>query len=374
MAKRYGTLEIMVTMRANNLNMFWQDKRVLITGHSGFKGSWLTLLLSMAGAKITGTSLHPSVFPNLYQVANLDRHCNSNFFDIREKNKLEELIKFCKPEVVFHLAAQPIVQESYRNPGHTYSVNTMGTVNILEILKDSNDVKSIVVITTDKVYKKKNDLHPFTEDDSLGGDDPYSASKSAVELIVQSYQTSFFERKKVGVATARAGNIVGGGDWSENRLIPDLIRSWVSKNDFIMRNPNSIRPWQYMLDSIYGYCLLAKKIYQITEFSGPYNFGPNKGNFLSVNEIVKISQKYLGNLNVVTNHESDYMPESDWLTLDASKSKSILNFNSIYDLETTLQKSIDWYKSFYLGENMSKICEKEIEEYTYLQGNLSTIH
>jgi CDP-glucose 4,6-dehydratase len=371
MAKRYGTLEIMEIMGENNFNTFWQEKRVLITGHSGFKGSWLTLLLSMAGAKITGASLYPFITPNLYEALNLDRYCDSNFFDIREKNKLEELIKFCKPEVVFHLAAQPIVQESYRNPGHTYSVNIMGTVNLLEILRDSNDVKSIVVITTDKVYKKKKNFSPFIEEDSLGGDDPYSASKSAVELIVQSYQTSFFEQKKVGVATARAGNLVGGGDWSENRLVPDLIRSWVNKNDFVMRNPKSIRPWQYMLDPIYGYCLLARKIYQIIEFSGPYNFGPNQANFLSVNEIVNISQKYLGNLNVVTDHELNYKPESDWLTLDATKSIETLNFNSIYNLETTLQKSIDWYKGFYLGEDMRKLSQNEIKEFMSLQGNLN---
>ncbi|MFY8051770.1 MAG: CDP-glucose 4,6-dehydratase, partial [Armatimonadaceae bacterium] len=253
---------------------FWNGKRVVITGHTGFKGSWLTLWLSQLGAKVTGIALEPCTTPSIFNEANIAECCDHHVCDIRDAAKTASLIKAANPEIIFHLAAQPLVRLSYREPLETFASNVMGTANVLNALRECPDCRTAVMITTDKVYHNREWAWPYREDDTLGGHDPYSASKAACEIVINSFRQSFLNDAGVAVASVRAGNVIGGGDWSEDRLIPDAVRAWTSGQTLSIRRPDSVRPWQHVLEPLRGYIELAEKLHETPSLAGAYNFGP----------------------------------------------------------------------------------------------------
>ena len=300
MEKRQCSLENMEVITQALNRSFWHGKRVLVTGHTGFKGSWLVLWLNRLGADVTGISLPPNTSPNLYYSANLDNICYGNFIDILDFNRLDLFIKKIQPQIVFHLAAQPLVRESYVNPLATFNTNIMGTAHLLESLRHVDDLLAAVMITTDKVYRNNERMHAYSEDDVLGGYDPYSASKAASEILISSYRDSFYAETGVGIATARAGNVIGGGDWSADRLIPDAVRAWQYGQPLIIRSPNAIRPWQHVLDPISGYLSLAValvgcKFSSNIDMYSSFNFGPPKDiPTTTVREAISLAQKAYG--------------------------------------------------------------------------------
>jgi CDP-glucose 4,6-dehydratase len=349
------------------LSKFWNGKKVFLTGHTGFKGSWFSIFLNLLGAKVAGYSLKPNANPNLYDLAKLDKEIYKTIFgDIRDYSKLKNSIKKFSPDFIVHMAAQPLVRESYANPKYTYEVNTLGTVNILNILNEIKFIKSALIITTDKVYLNSNKKNYYEESDILGGFDPYSNSKSCAELVVNSYNQSFFEEKNIFVATARAGNVIGGGDFSKDRILPDYIRSLLKKKRLILRSPNSIRPWQHVIDPLYGYLLLLMKLYKkeaITRNS--FNFGPKKANNKSVNDVINLINKDFNNsVRVIkkVNSSKNYH-ESKILMLDSNKSKKILNWQTKYNLEQSIKLTSFWFKEFFAKKNILKLTQNQIINY-----------
>ena len=277
------------------INNFYKNKKVLVTGATGFKGAWLCYWLTILGAKVYGVGYNPNKNKNLFYSLKLEKKIKLKLFDIRNKNKLKSFIKTSKVQIIFHLAAQPLILESYVNPYLTYTVNAIGTLNILDSVKETKTVKSLICITSDKCYANNFSTKGFKENDKLGGEDPYSGSKASAEIMINSYQKSFFNGLKCGVASARAGNVIGGGDWSENRLIPDAINSIVNNKSIYIRNPNYNRPWQHVLEPLYGYLMLGKKIYnEPKKYSGPWNFGTKKNTVTNVLTIVKEIVKLWG--------------------------------------------------------------------------------
>ena len=355
------------------LGIFYKDKKILITGHTGFKGSWLTQILLNWGAKVSGVALRPNTKPSLFQTLGLEKKIRNNFCDIRDFKKISEIIKREKPEIVFHLAAQPLVRDSYDNPLYTFETNIMGTANILQVIKEINTVRAAVIITTDKVYENKESGLPFKEDDKLGGYDPYSASKAAAEIVINSYIKSFFnpvdynKKHKILIASVRAGNVLGGGDWQKDRLIPDIVRAVFEKKEkIIIRKPNAIRPWQYVLEPLFGYLLLAKKLYHgKKDFSGAWNFGPNNKNYLTVEELIKITLELLrqGSYEI----KRDYgKHEAHLLKLDSNKAKKLLNWRPQLDMKTILKLSCDWYKAFYDKKDIIDLTNEQINSFLKL--------
>ncbi len=343
---------------------FWSGKKVFITGHSGFKGSWLTFRLQEAGAQVTGYSLPPNTETNLFTALSLSKEIhNSHFNDVRDLKSLSESLEKSQAEIIFHLAAQPLVRVSYENPVDTFATNLMGTVNILEAARHSRSVKAILNVTTDKVYANEELGHAFKETEALGGKDPYSSSKACSELITSAYRNSFLKEMKVAVATARAGNVIGGGDWSKDRLVPDLLRAFQNHEQFVLRNPTAVRPWQHVLESIAGYIALAEKLYQKpNECSGAYNFGPRQEDCLPVERLV---QKMIcfWDKNLSYRIEKSLIKEANLLKLDSQKAHSELAWTSHWSLDQTLERTLDWYKSFYRGEDMIKVTRGQIQEF-----------
>jgi CDP-glucose 4,6-dehydratase len=346
---------------------FWRGKRVLLTGHTGFKGSWLTLWLSRLGAKITGISLHPNTDPNLFQLANISQLCSNHFCDVRDAQKLAKLIKHAQPEVVFHLAAQPLVRESYLIPLETFSTNVMGTANVLDALRGLDSVLAAVMVTTDKVYRNNELLWAYREDDILGGHDPYSASKAASELVIASYRDAFLAQRGIAVGSVRAGNVIGGGDWSRDRLIPDAVRAWQSGDPLIIRSPNAIRPWQHVLEPLVGYlalaCSMAKKEqYEGRDFSSAYNFGP--ATFAApVKDVIKLAKKAYGAGIVNYDDCSDGRFEADALVLDTTKARMMLGITSQWSLAEGIQRTMEWYRAQHEGADARTLCEADIDRY-----------
>ncbi|MCD8493827.1 MAG: CDP-glucose 4,6-dehydratase [Alphaproteobacteria bacterium] len=290
MGQRQGTVEDLELRLMVNA-AFWKGKRVLITGHTGFKGGWLTLWLGSLGARICGIALKPDTEPNLFTLARITEGIEHHIEDIRNAEPLAQIIRKFDPDIVFHMAAQPLVRASYRDPLGNFDTNIMGTANVLEALRDCPSARSIVVITTDKVYENLEIPKPYKETDPLGGHDPYSASKAAAEIVTQSYRKSFFAEAGVGLATARAGNVIGGGDWSEDRLIPDAVKAWNAGKTLEIRAPNSVRPWQHVLDPLAGYITLAEKLWtDPAAFSQGWNFGPEKSGAVTVREVIDLAR------------------------------------------------------------------------------------
>jgi CDP-glucose 4,6-dehydratase len=345
---------------------FWERRKVLITGHTGFKGAWLTLWLNKLGADVTGIGLKPITIPSLFDVGKIDKYCNSEFCDIRDENKIKKIICEAKPEIVFHLAAQPLVRKSYTNPLETFSTNVMGTANLLESLRGLNSLRAAVIITTDKVYHNNEWVWPYREDDKLGGHDPYSSSKAASELVIDSYFKSFLKGQGIGLASARAGNVIGGGDWSDDRLIPDAVKSWESGRTLEIRNPFAKRPWQHVLEPLLGYIRLAESLASNPILSGCYNFGPLSHEAASVKNVIELAKSKYLEANTNYNEINNGPHEAGWLALDVSKVKHILNFEPRLDLTSAVEMTINWYQNFYLGNNAYDMCIHDINNYEIL--------
>lgn len=332
------------------INLFdgkYKGKKVLVTGHTGFKGSWLCLWLKELGAEVVGYSLKANTSPSLFEICNLENDVISIIGDIRDGDKLFDIFKKYNPEVVFHLAAQPIVRESYKNPKHTYETNVIGTLNIFEAAKVCNSVKVIVNVTTDKCYENKEWVYGYREFDPMGGYDPYSSSKACSEILTSSYRNSFFNNLDIAVSSARAGNVIGGGDWAKDRLIPDIVRSISKGEDITIRNPEAIRPWQHVLEPLSGYlCLGALMLSDSKKYSESWNFGPTDSDILSVGDILKLSINSWGRSKYIID-KNENLHEANLLKLDISKARAILKWEPIYDIKTAVSTTIEWYKNFY---------------------------
>ena len=349
------------------LQKFWKNKKIFLTGHTGFKGSWFSILLNLLGAKVIGYSLSPQK-KSIFELANLNNEIYKSVIgDIRDYAKLKQSIQNSSPDFLVHMAAQPLVRYSYDHPKYTYEVNTLGTVNVLNILNDLNFIKSALIITTDKVYFNNNKKLFYKENDRLCGLDPYSNSKSCAELIVDSYNHSFFKKKNINIATARAGNVIGGGDFSTDRIIPDYFRALTSKNkNLLLRAPNSIRPWQFILDPLYGYLLILMKLYKKQRFENHcWNFGPEKSSNKSVDYVVAlINKEFKNSVNIIKkkNISKNYY-ESKLLMLDSEKSKKKLRWKAKYNLNHSIKLITDWHKKFLMKKNVLKICQEQILNY-----------
>jgi len=352
----------------NNIRDSFKNKKVLITGHTGFKGSWLIKILLNWNVAIAGIALLPETDPNLFTLLNIKEKIKNYFCDIRDFKGIKKIIKKEKPEIVFHLAAQPLVKDSYDDPLYTFETNIIGTANILQAIKETETVRSAVIITTDKVYEEKEKSFWYKESDKLGGYDPYSSSKAGAEIVIDSYIKSFFNPKDYNkkhrtlIASARSGNVIGGGDWSRDRIMPDIIRSVFEKNEkIIIRNPDSIRPWQYVLEPLYGYMLLAKKLYEgKKEFSGAWNFGPYKENYLKVKELVEITLKILKRGSYIIKRDFT-KHEAEEIRLDISKAKKMLGWLPTFNINRTLELASNWYSSFYNRGKVVNLIDQEIK-------------
>jgi CDP-glucose 4,6-dehydratase len=349
-----------------SLRKFWKGKKVFLTGHTGFKGSWFSILLKLLGAKVAGYSLKPYTKPNLFDLAKLERVIHTSIIgDIRDYNKLKKCIYKFSPDFIVHMAAQSLVRESYISPRYTYEVNTLGTINILNILNELNFIKFALITTTDKVYLNNNKKNYFKENDLLGGNDPYSNSKSCAELAVYSYNNSFFKKKKIFVATARAGNVIGGGDFSKDRILPDYFRSLLKNEKLILRSPNSIRPWQHVTDPLYGYLLLLMELYKKKITATSFNFGPSKSSNKSVKSIINLINKDFNNSVKIIKKTNNLKSrsESRILMLNSHKSKKILNWRTKYSIEKSIKLTSSWFKKFLAKKNILKITQKQILNY-----------
>jgi len=346
----------------------FRNKKVLITGHTGFKGSWLTMWLTILGARVAGISNNFPSSPNHYKLLNLNKKILSKNLDIRNLKVLKRFIRKYQPDFVFHLAAQSIVRTAYENPIKTWSTNTIGTVNILESLRQLKKKCIAVIITSDKCYENLEIKRGYHENDRLGGKDPYSASKASADIAIRSYISSFFSHKKnkVLIATARAGNVIGGGDWSSNRLIPDCVRSWSKKKKVIIRSPNSTRPWQHVLEAIYGYITLAINLNKNPSLHGEtFNFGPANNQNYKVVSVIKLMKKYWQNVSwKLYKNNNKIFKESSLLKLNSQKAKKNLKWKSILTFKENISLVANWYKNFYLNSKQAyKLTSSQIEFY-----------
>ncbi|MCK5128509.1 MAG: CDP-glucose 4,6-dehydratase [Clostridiales bacterium] len=339
---------------------YYQNKRVLVTGHTGFKGTWLCKILLMNGAQVTGYSLSPPTDPNLFSICNLEKNMNSIIGDIRDLQMLKNTFAKVKPEIVFHLAAQPIVRESYLAPVYTYETNVMGTVNILECVRIADSVRSFVNVTTDKVYKNNEWEWGYRENEILDGFDPYSNSKSCSELVTHCYKNSFFADGRVVISTARAGNVIGGGDFALDRIIPDCVRAAQKHEKIIVRNPHSIRPYQHVLDPLFAYLMIAMRQAQDCSFAGYYNVGPNDDGCVTTGHLVDIfCKKWNENLEW-KNCFKEGPHEASFLKLDCTRLKKIFGWSPRWDIETAIEKTVEWTKCYLNDDNVIQCMERQI--------------
>jgi len=354
----------------NNLyDNFYQGRKVLITGHTGFKGSWLSILLNWLGAEVYGYALNPNTNPSLFELARIDQIVASEIGDIRNHDHLSEVIKKIQPEIIIHMAAQPLVRESYRNPRETYEINVMGTVNLLDISRHIGSIKAILNVTTDKCYENKEWHWGYRENEPMGGYDPYSNSKGCSELVTSSFRSSFFNPKEytkhgVALASARAGNVLGGGDWSEDRLIPDFIRSIINGEKVKIRSPYAIRPWQHVLEPLSGYLNLCQKLYTYgPDFAEGWNFGAND---IDAKNVEWVTAKICEFWGEGAGYEIDTAPqphEASYLKLDCSKAKVLLGWNQKWNVEFTLKMIVEWYKDYLKNADLRNVCLNQIEMY-----------
>lgn len=342
---------------------FWKDKRVLLTGHTGFKGAWLSIWLQNLGAQVVGISLAPETTPNIFTEAKLENSIESYFCDIRDTQKLNTLIKQSKPDIVFHLAAQALVRESYQDPLATFSTNIMGTAHVLNALRGLSTVKAAVMVTTDKVYQNSESHHAYHETDTLGGHDPYSASKAASEIIINSYRDAFLAEQGLAIANARAGNVIGGGDWSADRLIPDIIRSWQNNQIVHIRRPNAVRPWQHVLEPLSGYLILAQHLWDQPELSGAYNLGPETTEAATVKNVIELARPLFPHGIVEYGNGKEGPHEAELLTLDISKARTQLGIHPRWNLKESVNYTMSWYQSQHQGQDARDLCEQDIKAF-----------
>jgi len=351
------------------LNQAYFGKRVFITGHTGFKGSWLIKILYDLGAIVKGYSLAPENEINLYTEINGDTLCESVISDLRDREALKKAILDFQPEYIFHLAAQPLVRLSYQIPSETFEVNAIGTANLLDAVRQLDKRSNIVLITTDKVYHNNEWEYPYRENDRLGGYDPYSASKACCELVIDSYKNSFFnsanyDQHQKAIAVGRAGNVIGGGDWSKDRLIPDIAKSLYNGDDVVIRNPNAVRPWQHVIEPLFGYLELGAKLnIDPLKYAQPFNFGPNTSDALSVEDLVIQSIKSWGTGSYKSIVDSTNPHEAGLLKLDISKVINELNWKPVFNAQIAVERTINWYKSYYKGISASELMQKDIDYY-----------
>ncbi len=345
---------------------FWKNKKVLITGHTGFKGSWLTLILSNLGAKIYGYALNPISKPNMFDGLGLKKFLQKDYrLDILDFKKIKSVINRHKPEIVFHFAAQSSVLVSYKSPKGTIATNVLGTINLLDSLKNARYVKSLVITTTDKVYLNLEKNKSFKEDDSLGGYDIYSGSKAACEVVVHSYKKSFFQNGKCNIATVRSGNCIGGGDWTKDRIVKDCAESFLNEKKLIIRYPNATRPWQHVMEPLFGYIKLSEKLYKNKKYEGSWNFGPNRKSNLKVIQVAKFGKNFLNSKSKIIIKKNKFY-ESTFLSLNSNKSLKYLKWKTKLSAERALRLTFEWYKYYKLNKNVTKIIEltrKQINDY-----------
>src|SRR3954447_21046931 len=347
---------------------FWQGKRVLVTGHTGFKGGWLTLWLRSLGAEISGFSLQPPTSPSLCQVADVEEGLNAVRGDIRDLPAIENIFHNARPEIVFHLAAQALVRPSYIDPVETYATNVMGTVNLLEAVRRDGDVRVVVVVTSDKCYENREWMWGYREDEPMGGYDPYSNSKGCAELVTAAYRKSFFAARGTAIASVRAGNVIGGGDWAADRLIPDIIRAVSRGEPVLIRNPGAVRPWQHVLDPLSGYLLLAERLWTEGERqAGGWNFGPADDDAKPVQYIVETITNLWGEGARWVLDERQHPHEAHYLKLDCSKARQLLNWRPRLELADALQWTVEWYKALSARSDMRKYCADHIAAYQRLE-------
>jgi len=342
---------------------FWQDKKVFITGHTGFKGGWMSVWLSHLNANVKGYSLNPNTKVNFFEVVGVNNIIDSEINDIRDHSALKKAISDFSPDIVFHMAAQPLVRASYINPIETYQTNVMGTANLLDCCLNCESVNSVINITTDKCYENDGRKTGYKETDPMGGYDPYSSSKGCSELVTSSYYNSFYKKKGKGLCSVRAGNVIGGGDWSKDRLIPDILSTFSLKQNLLIRNKQATRPWQHVLEPLSGYLNLAQKLYNDPgHFSGGYNFGPLEEDIKNVEWIVNKMSEYFPNSNWSID-ESDNPHEADFLKLDIEKADKMINWKPSWNINMALKKIIEWHHAFNTNQNMLDHTLKDIIQY-----------
>lgn len=342
---------------------FYKGKNVLITGHTGFKGTWLSRILIKAGAVVTGYSLDAPTAPNLFEMADIKDNINSITGDIRDLERLKSVFEEVQPQIVFHLAAQPIVRESYVNPVYTYETNVLGTVNVCECVRLNPCVKSFVNITTDKVYENKEHQRGYRETEPLDGYDPYSNSKSCSELVTHSYINSFFNELGIAVSTARAGNVIGGGDFAKDRIVPDCVRAVMEHREIVVRNPHSTRPYQHVLEALGAYLMIAARQYEDRKYAGVYNVGPNDADCITTGELVDIFCDRWGEEATWIDKSDGGPHEAGYLKLDCSKLKMVFGWKPIWNSDRAMEKVVEWSKVYAAGQDVVACMDKQIEEY-----------
>ena len=343
---------------------FYKGKKVFVTGHTGFKGSWLCRILADAGAKVTGYSLEPPTSPSLFEAARIEKETDSIIGDIRDYKSLKAAFDRAQPEIVLHLAAQPIVRDSYKDPAYTYETNVMGTVNILECVRNSGCVRSFLNVTTDKVYLNREWSWGYRENEELDGYDPYSNSKSCSELVTHSYKNSFFADGKTAISTARAGNVIGGGDFANDRIIPDCVRAMAEGREIIVRNPFSTRPYQHVLEPLFAYLTIAAMQHENGKYAGWYNVGPDDCDCVTTGELVDLFCKHWGENAAWKNIAEENAPhEANFLKLDCSKMKNTFGWRPRWHIEEAVAKTVEWSRAYLDGGDVVEIMSRQIDEY-----------
>lgn len=366
MGRRQRSVEGLVTATA--ADSFWRDRRVFLTGHTGFKGSWLAAWLRAAGARVTGYALAPEAGrPSHFESARLEQGMDSIIGDLADRALLAASLRAAEPEVVFHLAAQSLVRRSYHSPVETFATNVMGTIHLLEAIRTTPSVRAVVVVTSDKCYENQEWPHAYRESDPLGGRDPYSASKGCAELATASYRASFFPAGSAAVATVRAGNVIGGGDWAEDRIVPDLVRGFTQGQPVSIRAPRAVRPWQHVLEPLRGYLMLAERLMQPPhQGTGAWNFGPPESNTVTVRDLAtRIANSWGADATALLDFGTADLElhEAGLLALDWGKAKLRLGWEPVLDLETTVSMTVDWYRAFYRGTDARAITDDQIARY-----------
>ena len=344
---------------------FWRGKRVFLTGHTGFKGSWLALWLQQLGAQVTGYALPPTTTPSLFELAGVAKYMHSILEDIRNPAALQQALETARPEIILHLAAQALVSDGYTDPVGTYATNVMGTINLLEQARQLSDVRAIVIVTTDKCYENLESTHAYVESDALGGHDPYSSSKSCTEIVAASWRRSFFTSGQAAIATARAGNVIGGGDWAPHRLVPDLLQAFTKGEEARLRNGQAVRPWQHVLEPLAGYLILAEQLWDDRSRACAWNFGPELEDCVSVAELAELLGRLWPRGGRHTIQASPLPHEAGLLRLDASRAKQLLGWKPRWHLKEALRQTVEWHQAWLGGSSMGNFCRQQIERYSH---------
>ena len=344
---------------------FWRGKRVFLTGHTGFKGSWLALWLQQLGAQVTGYALPPTTTPSLFELAGVAKYMHSILGDIRNPAALQQALETARPEIILHLAAQALVSDGYTDPVGTYATNVMGTINLLEQARQLSDVRAIVIVTTDKCYENLESTHAYVESDALGGHDPYSSSKACTEIVAASWRRSFFTSGQAAIATARAGNVIGGGDWAPHRLVPDLLQAFTKGEEARLRNGQAVRPWQHVLEPLAGYLILAEQLWDDRSRACAWNFGPELEDCVSVAELAELLGRLWPRGGRHTIQASPLPHEAGLLRLDASRAKQLLGWKPRWHLKEALRQTVEWHQAWLGGSSMGNFCRQQIERYSH---------